>query len=293
MPRLTVPRRFARMTLGQMAWALSGFAVLITVVIVARGDLNGLYKSQPDFFIGSLLSFTGFALAKAFSRASVTAAVDHIHDARTPEVARALEEATHRWMRENDIPGQVALLRRNIDAAAQRCGEYYDLQAKDPRGGPNVPLLRVVLTDLDDALSSAAHLSAVVGAAVPPVFTLSSGARIQLKELLRDVREAASRRQEAFDAVSMEFGHPTADELWGAFTVLSSDTLKSTPRSGDPARRPAPHRSPRTGPGAARLSERLPGPHRTRRRDHRLPRAGPSAGAEDPQGGSGEGDHQA
>src|SRR5690242_9574538 len=124
--------RLARMTRAQYFWAFTGLGVLVVVAVVARGDLNSLYKAEPDFFVGSLLALTGFSFAKAFSRVTTDAAVAMIRQGTDPEVQAALQLNHERRLQTDGVLQQVALLARNVTAANKRASEYYDLQAREP-----------------------------------------------------------------------------------------------------------------------------------------------------------------
>ncbi|WP_344938815.1 hypothetical protein [Sphaerisporangium flaviroseum] len=216
------------MTRGQLFWAFTGIAILIVVASVAHGSLAKIYDAEPDFFLGSLLSLTGFCFAKAFSRANVDTALALIRDERVTEVAEAMEQEMQRRLHASGVHQQISLLSRNITSANKRTCEYFDLQTKDPRFYITSPLIRVVLQDLDEALSNVTNLARAVGSEeAQHSFTLPVDVRSQLSDVLRDLLEATSRRNEAYEALLAQFENARVDDLWGAFTVMTSDTLKA------------------------------------------------------------------
>ncbi|MCG5212496.1 hypothetical protein [Streptosporangium sp. KLBMP 9127] len=222
------PKWLTRMTRAQLFWAFSGIGIIVVVAAVARGNLTKIYDAQPDFFLGSLLALTGFCFAKAFSRTNVTTALELIRDGRTQEVSEAVEQEIQRRLHAKGVHQQIALLNRNISAANKRTCEYYDLQTKEPRFYITAPLLRVALQDLDEALGNVTQLGHAVGSKdAQIVHTLPSDVRSQLSDALRDLQEASARRNETYETLLGQFDTIPIDELWGAFTVMTSDTLKA------------------------------------------------------------------
>ncbi|GAA4922078.1 hypothetical protein GCM10023334_026020 [Nonomuraea thailandensis] len=216
------------MTRAQLAWAVVGLAVLVLVAIIARGNLEEIYKQQPDFVLGSLLAIVGFCFAKAFTRTAVNSALEMIRGDRSVEVAGEMDKQFARRLHDRNVHSDLALAKRNVVAAARRSAEFYDLQSKDPRFYINAPLMRVILDDLDEALASIMNLErAVESPDAQSAFVLPVDVRSELGDVLRDVREAVQRRNETYEALVAQFERAPADDLWGAFAVLSSDTLKA------------------------------------------------------------------
>ncbi|MEV2220841.1 hypothetical protein AB0E01_13275 [Nocardia vinacea] len=218
-----------RMTRTQILWAGVGIGVLIAVTVLARGNLNKIYEVQPDFVLGATLTISTFCFTKAFSRNGVDIAVQLIQEGTAPEVVEALNRAREETLHRDGVYEQIALLIRNLTAANNRAVEYYDLQAKSPRFYLVAPYLSVVMQDLDEALHNAAQIGRAVGSQQMqlPSYPFPEQARYLLREALRDLHEAVARRNEAYEALSTQFEVPQEDELWGAFTVMTSDSLKA------------------------------------------------------------------
>jgi len=153
---------------------------------------------------------------------------DRLHDQKDPGIREALDRYFSERLHDSGVHEQVTLLSRNIAMTNRRISEYYDLQAMEPRFYLHAPLLRVALNDLDEALGNVIHLGAAVGRRdVQRVYTVPDKVRAQLNDALRDIREASARRNETYEALRALFESQMVDDLWGAFTVMTSDTLKA------------------------------------------------------------------
>lgn len=219
----------SRMTRTQLVWAVIGIGILVAVVVMARGNLHKIYDVQPDFVLGAALTISVFCFSRAFSRTGVDFAVHLIRDGTVPEIATALDRVRAEALHRDGVHEQVALLIRNLTAANIRAVEYYDLQARSPRFYLTAPHLMVVMQDIDEAMFNAAELGRAVGRRDSRLtsYSLPESARNLLRDALRDLREAVARRNEAYEALAAQFDIPVEDELWGAFTVMSSDSFKA------------------------------------------------------------------
>lgn len=217
-----------QMTRTQYLWAFIGLGVIVAVLVMARGDLRKIYQTQPDFVLGATLSISSICFTKAFTRAGVPAALHLILEQRDKDIREALDRVFIDRLHSMGVHENIALLSRDIAVTNKRINEYYDLQAMEPRFYLTAPLLRVALSDLDDALSIVNRLASTVGSTeTTQVYSLPDTIKSQLSDALRDVREASARRNETYEALRVQFESQPVDELWGMFTVLTSDTLKA------------------------------------------------------------------
>lgn len=210
------PTWFRRMTRVQTVWAVGGLGVLAAVIVTAQGSLTKIFDAESDFVLGGMLALTGFCFAKAFSRTGVNTALAMIREGKTSEVAEELEDELVERLHID-----LALVKQSVLAAGRRTSEFYDLQSKNP-------LLQVILHDLDEALARVISLERAVGSPeAQSTSTLTADARSGLGDVLRDVREAVQRRNEAYEALAPQVETKPSDDLWGTFAVLTSDILKA------------------------------------------------------------------
>lgn len=218
-----------RLNRAQVVWAVAGAGVLIAVAVMARGSLYKIYDVQPDFVLGCSLAISTFCFTRAFSRNSVDVALQLIREGTVPEVSEALERVHQEKLHREGVHEQVALLIRNLAAATSRAVEYYDLQTRWPRFHLTAPHLMVVMQDLDDAMFNAAQIGQAVGSRESqlPCYPIPEQVRSMLRDTLRDLHEAVARRNETYEALAAQFDAPDEVELWGAFTVMTSDSFKA------------------------------------------------------------------
>ncbi|MFJ2836387.1 MULTISPECIES: hypothetical protein [Nocardia] len=216
------------LTRAQLLWAALGLAVVFAILIMARGSVREIFKVQPDFVLGLSLSISTIFFTKAFSRSGIASAVHHIHEPRDPNVLAALDSAVDQRLHAMGLHENVALLSRDIAVASKRINEFYDLQAMEPRFHTTAPLLRVALTDLDDALAIVSRVADRIGTTeTTRVYRIPEATRSHLNDALRDVMEASARRNETYEALRAQVAGEPVDDLWGLFAVLTSDTLKA------------------------------------------------------------------
>jgi hypothetical protein len=92
----TVAARLGRISRSQLLWVGGGLAVVFLVIVIAHGNLTAIYRAQPDFVVGSMLSFTGFCFAKASIRTDVESAVELIQKGENSEIADVLDTEVRR-----------------------------------------------------------------------------------------------------------------------------------------------------------------------------------------------------
>ncbi|MFC9471156.1 hypothetical protein ACFTS5_03115 [Nocardia sp. NPDC056952] len=216
------------MTRAQYLWAALGLVMIGVSLISARGNIGHVFKAEPDFLLGLSLSISTIFFTKAFSRSGIASAVHHIHEPSDPNVAAALDIAVGQRLHAMGLHENIALLSRDIAVAGKRINEFYDLQAMDPRFHATAPLLRVALTDIDDALAIVSRVAERIGTAeVNQVYRIPDAMKSHLNDALRDVREASARRNESYESLRAQIAGVAVDDLWGVFAVLTSDTLKA------------------------------------------------------------------
>ncbi|MEV0584930.1 hypothetical protein [Nonomuraea sp. NPDC050310] len=216
------------MTIAQMLWLALGVVLVVLIALIAKANLQHIYQAEPSFVLGLLLGGTSVCFTRAFSRKGVDTALAMIREGKTSEIAAELDDELAKRLHAKGVHSDLALVKRNVVAAGRRAAEFYDLQSKDPRFYLNAPLLRVILDDLDEALANVISLErAADSPEAQSTYVLSAEIRSELGDVLRDVREAVQRRNETYEALVLQFERESIDDLWGAFAVLSSDSLKA------------------------------------------------------------------
>ncbi|WP_431966093.1 hypothetical protein [Nocardia sp. bgisy134] len=216
------------MTRAQYLWAIAGLAVVVAVLVIANAELHNIYQAEPDFVLGASLSLSAFFFTKAFSRKGVPAAVQLILEQRDESITAATDRVFEERLHRMGVQENIVLLTRSLAVTSKRINEFYDMQAMEPRFSITAPLLRVAMSDIDDALAAVGRLAEAVGTTEQmQVYDLPDNLKSQLHDALRDVREASARRNETFEALRSQFAAQPVDELWGALAVLTSDTLKA------------------------------------------------------------------
>jgi hypothetical protein len=133
---------------------------------------------------------------------------------------------------------RLSLLARNLEAAAERIAEYYDTEARRLDFYRYLPLLRVVLSDLDQARANIVGIERVLGpeGSIQPVsgspderggYEIPAVARLALASIQRDLRESLGRRDQAYEWLAAHRDRPVNQELWDVFATMTSDALKA------------------------------------------------------------------
>jgi hypothetical protein len=225
----TLTRPEVGLSRSQQAWAIAGLAVLIVVSIIAAANFQQIYNVQKDFFTGSLLSFVGFSFGKALSRDQEQKALELIRTAPTPRVAVALQKEAEEHLHKQGVFEQLSLLRRNVEAAADRLSEYYDSQCRRHDFYKSAQLLRVTLDDLDKTAMNIVSIWQILKPAVNGLgYSIPSTARLALLGVQRDLREAAGRRDQAYEWFATRLDTEAAESAWELFAVMSSDIFKGS-----------------------------------------------------------------
>jgi hypothetical protein len=212
--------------------------VLVVTLVFALPNLQSIYSAQKDFTVGSLLSLTGFCLGRALSRTEEQRSIEHIRTSPSKDIAAALREQQLKRLHTDGVFQRLALLSRNLEAAAERIAEYYDTEARRLDFYRYLPLLRVVLSDIDQARSNIVGIERALGvegvvhwASGPQGdrggYTVPTAARLALASLQRDLREALGRRDQTYEWLVAHHGRAATDELWDVFATMTSDTLKA------------------------------------------------------------------
>ncbi len=138
--------------------------VLVFIAVVAADNLQSIYAAQKDFVVGSLLSLTGFCFGRALSRTQEQRAIELIRTAPTEAVEIALTAERIERLHRDGVFQRLSLLARNLEAAGERIAEYYDTEARRLDFYRYLPLLRVVLSDLDQARANIVGIERVARA---------------------------------------------------------------------------------------------------------------------------------
>ena len=224
----STPSTYPRFSQSQSVWALLGLAVLVFTLVLALTNLQAIYNAQKDFFVGSLLSLTGFCLGKAMSRTQEQKAIELIRTAPTQAVVAALEVDRTARLHSDGLFQQLSLLARNLEAAVDRISEYYDSQARRPDFYRHLPLLRVALDDLDKANGNIVGARQILRpSAGSPAYTISQATRLSLTSIRRDLRESLGRRDQAYEWFTARLDRRANEEFWDVFDVMTSDALKA------------------------------------------------------------------
>ena len=235
---LTTSSQYPRFSRSQYVWALFGLAVLVFTAVVAADNFEAIYAAQKDFVVGSLLSLTGFCFGRALSRTQEQRAIELIRTAPTKAVEIALTAERIERLHRDGVFQRLSLLARNLEAAAERIAEYYDTEARRLDFYRYLPLLRVVLSDLDQARANIVGIERVLGpeGSIQPVagspeerggYAIPAVARLALASIQRDLRESLGRRDQAYEWLAAHSDRPVNQELWDVFSTMTSDALKA------------------------------------------------------------------
>jgi hypothetical protein len=229
---------YPRFSRSQYVWALLGLAVLVFTAVAAANNFQAIYAAQKDFVVGSLLSLTGFCFGRALSRTQEQRAIELIRTAPTKAVEIALTAERIERLHRDGVFQRLSLLARNLEAAAERVAEYYDTEARRLDFYRYLPLLRVVLSDLDQARANIVGIERALGpeGSIQPVagsrderggHAIPAVARLALVSIQRDLRESLGRRDQAYEWLAAHHDRPVTQELWDVFATMTSDALKA------------------------------------------------------------------
>jgi len=221
------PQPRAGLQRSQQAWAMSGLAVLVLISVVGVSNLQSIYEAQKDFVVGSLLSLVGFCFGKALSRTQEQKAIELIRTTRAGAVEDALAEQNSSRLYRDGVFDELAVLARNVDAALERLGQYYDSQCRIPDFYRHAPLLEVALDDLDKTAVSVLRLQHKLGSGIQEKsYPVSPATRLTLVSVRRDLREAVGRRDQAYEWFATRLNREAEEQAWDMFAVMTSDMRK-------------------------------------------------------------------
>ena len=158
--------------------------------MIAYQNLRNIFNEEKDFVIGTLFSLAGFCFAKALTQ-------------------------------------QIALIDRNVKAAAERLAGYHDLQCRDPEFYRNVALLWVCLDDLDKTVTNIADLRTTLGIDPGHVYPIAPDIRLSLLSVRRCVHEGLVRRDQAYEWLLPRLSSEDR-EAWDLFSVMTADVQKAS-----------------------------------------------------------------
>jgi len=147
-----------------------------------------------------------------------------------------LEASLFRWhdrlLRHYTVFREMAVLRRNLEAAFDRANEYFDVQAENEEFHFHSDQFNVIIRDLNQACGNAHRIDVALRDGRRPDLAPDTGlASMRLNRLggiLRDVTEALERRDQVYESVfRYSAGDPTVDRAREYFRVMTSDLRKA------------------------------------------------------------------
>ncbi|WP_157641437.1 hypothetical protein [Longispora albida] len=219
-------RRLARLMPPQRGWALAGLVVLMFIIPVTVHNLQEIYRSQKDFVVGLAFSAASFCFGRAYSRRSEQEAI-HLVQSPTPEVERALREETFAWLARRGVFAESSVLGRNLEAACERLGEFYDLQAGHAGFHQTMPVLKVAISDVERARRNVVALDLMLDPDRQDRHEgMPEGVRLRLLSAGRDLAAANDRRDKVHTWL-LDALPPEEQEAMPLFLVMTSDVLKA------------------------------------------------------------------
>jgi hypothetical protein len=162
--------------------------------------------------------------------------IDNLEVSRLREPDGPLSAALLRWhdrvLRTFSVFRELAVLRRNLDAAYERANDYFDAQAEDEEFHTDSDQFHVIINDINQACGNALRIDTALRDGRHLRSTGEQGlASMKLNALggiLRDLTEALERRNQVFESV---FRYSNGDEQVGRareyFRVMTSDLRKA------------------------------------------------------------------
>jgi hypothetical protein len=169
-------------------------------------------------------------------RERIATEIDNLDVTARSDGDRVLDAALLRWhdrlLRSFSIFRELAVLRRNLDAAYERANEYFDAQAEDEEFHTDSDQFHVIIRDINQACGNALRIDTALrdGHRVRPSedHGLASMKLNALGGILRDLAEALERRNHVYENV---FRYANGDERVGRsrefFRVMTSDLRKA------------------------------------------------------------------
>jgi hypothetical protein len=166
----------------------------------------------------------------------IASVIDTLEVDRQPEGAGPLDAALQRWhdrrLRQFSVFRELAVLRRNLDAAYERANDYFDAQAEDEEFHTDADQFHVIISDINQACGNALRIDTALtrgrhldGTARRRLDTIRLNG---LGNILRDLTEALERRNHVFESL---FRDSNGDESLGRareyFRVMTSDLRKA------------------------------------------------------------------
>ncbi|MET9517162.1 hypothetical protein [Streptomyces sp. NPDC002994] len=175
--------------------------------MVAYQNFQNIFNQEKDFVVGTLFSLAGFCFAKALTR---------------PRGERAMEV-----LRDSGAFEQIALMERNVKAAAERLSGYHDLQCRDPEFYRNIGVLRVAINDIDKSLTNLADLRKALDVDPGQSYPVPPEVRLALQSVRRNVHEALVRRDQAYEWLRAQLPQEN-EQPWDLFAVMTTDVQKAS-----------------------------------------------------------------
>jgi hypothetical protein len=188
---------------------LTGLTTIVVTGILARGNLQQIYRVQPDFVLGTMLSAAAFCFGKASTRTGTERALEVLH-----QIGAVAE---------------IELAQRNASAALERLGEYYHSQAENGSFSAGVDLYQVAIDDVQNTLANLDNVIGLIHSSRPSAghFEVQEGARQSLLDISRDLREALRRADRMRRWLSASAVADVQEKTEQTFNVLVADLLKA------------------------------------------------------------------
>lgn len=262
------PRDREHRAIWRDRWFLATLAATVAVValfgVSSRQIISAILDADPVFFAGlsgtlALLvgqlaynryhelkierESTEFAIrttedpvliAAIESRAA--SIVDRLDAGKEQLAERDFTAAIDRWqdryLRRYHVYREVAVLRRNIEAAHERAVEYFDAQAEIEEFHTDADLFAIVIDDINRASGNALRIDTALrdgreldSTADQGLMTMKLNA---LGGILRDLTEALERRNQVFESFFRNAnGDPNVQNAREYFRVMTSDLRKA------------------------------------------------------------------
>ena len=253
-----------RVDLGTVAYSVAAVGGALLFYFSARGKLAEIISSDAIFFAGVSLSLFVWGVTKAYNHQQGLRRTREeldvvIRSSNDQMVLRAIEErvagridqmvvdaasssetvlggALLRWherlLRQHDVLRHLAVLRRNLEAAYDRSGEFFDAQAEREDFHTDADQFGIIVDDLSKAAGSALRVDAALRDRRGIDSTIEQGyvsmKLNQLGEIARDLTEALERRNQVFSLLfDRRETNEDSDDARAFFRVMTSDLRKA------------------------------------------------------------------
>lgn len=246
--------------------ALIILTVLVAVffVLISRQILNAILAADPVFFAGlsgtvalgvgqvaynryhdlrirredseKLIRTTDDPVLVAAIESRAASIVDRYEVDRLRDDSSELSSSLRRWhdrvLRRYSVFRELAVLRRNLDAAYERANDYFDAQAEDEEYHTDSDQFAIIIDEINKACGNALRVDTALRDSRHPISAANQGL-VSMKlnavgGIFRDLTEALERRNHVFETL---FRHSNGDvhvvRSREFFRVMTSDLRKA------------------------------------------------------------------